>query len=336
MTMQAQMRQSRQATPARWQKAARRAVDEGIEVRQVNENGMWVANSGTQANVAYLLEIGQGVVRSCSCPAGQFGDPCCKHAARYYLDAGVLELDSDGPEDTPPAPAAVECRACNGCGQCWYRSGYALPCAVCKGTGYAPLVAQAAALVASAEAAEGRPAAVAEPDPLPFDAEPEADMEYVGRAGHIAGYDVLIAGDRLLVTHAASGCEWRHVVPNYGTALSQLAQEPGLRLGWARFPDEAEAIYLYDAEDGNFGYALNLSDPGLSEWGYAPFVDDEDGPACDACGGPLDDDAHTDDALQCVCAACLEASLWEAEKTLAAAIADAHEQAMWEREQLVA
>ena len=37
------------------------------------------------------------------------------------------------------------------------------------------------------------------------------------------------------------------------------------------FPDDAEVIYLYDAGDGGFGYAVNLTMPGCSEWGYAPF-----------------------------------------------------------------
>jgi integrase len=82
-------RKSRGASLERWQRAAHRAVDEGVTVRQVNSNGMWVANSGTQANVAYLLEIAQGIARSCSCPAGTYGDPVCKHAARYYLDMGL-------------------------------------------------------------------------------------------------------------------------------------------------------------------------------------------------------------------------------------------------------
>ena len=56
------------------------------------------------------LRVGvrNGVVVSCSCPAGQFGDPCCKHAARYYLDAGLLD-----PEPEPPAPAApIVCFRC--------------------------------------------------------------------------------------------------------------------------------------------------------------------------------------------------------------------------------
>jgi hypothetical protein len=94
-------RQARTAIPERWVRAAGRAISEGIEVRQVNANGMWVANSGTQPGICYLLDIAQGIVQSCSCPAGQFGDACCKHAARYYLDAGVL----DGPDDSDGASA---------------------------------------------------------------------------------------------------------------------------------------------------------------------------------------------------------------------------------------
>lgn len=94
------IRRPRQASPERWRKAAERAISEGIEVRQVNSTGMWVANSGSAANVAYVLEIVGGLVRSCSCPAGEFGDACCKHAARYYLDTGVLD----------PAPVCIRCQ----------------------------------------------------------------------------------------------------------------------------------------------------------------------------------------------------------------------------------
>src|SRR5919112_6440652 len=104
------VRRQRQATPERWQKAAERALAEGISVRQVNASGMWVATSGTHANVAYVLEITGTLVRSCSCPAGTFGDSRCKHAARFYLDAGLLELDE--PEPAGPAPATVVCFRC--------------------------------------------------------------------------------------------------------------------------------------------------------------------------------------------------------------------------------
>jgi hypothetical protein len=140
-------RPRRQASPERWQRAVERAVAEHIEVRQINSNGMWTASSGTDPKVAYVLEIVAGVVRSCSCPAGAYGDPCCKHAARYYLDAGLLD-----PEPEPPAPAVAQCFHCSGCGIQQYRGGYALPCPTCAGTGRAPLVAQAEALRAAAEA----------------------------------------------------------------------------------------------------------------------------------------------------------------------------------------
>lgn len=138
MAQQTQTRKPRQASPERWARAAQRAIDECIEVRQINANGMWTASSGSDPKLAYILEIVAGVVRSCSCPAGEFGDPCCKHAARYYLDAGILD-----PEPQPPAPAApVVCFRCRG--------GEA-GCPVCHGAGLAALAAQAAALVAAAE-----------------------------------------------------------------------------------------------------------------------------------------------------------------------------------------
>src|SRR5215210_2529206 len=104
-----QPRTNRAPSPERWQRAAERALAEGISVRQVNASGMWVASSGTHATVAYVLEITGSVVQSCSCPAGTFGDPCCKHAARYYLDAGLLELDPE-----PEPPATVVCFRCQG------------------------------------------------------------------------------------------------------------------------------------------------------------------------------------------------------------------------------
>jgi hypothetical protein len=44
-----------------------------------------------------------------------------------------------------------------------------------------------------------------------------------------------------------------------------------LRLGWRRFPDDAEVIHLFDKGDACFGYAFNLDWPDGSEWGYAPF-----------------------------------------------------------------
>jgi hypothetical protein len=140
MAQQMQTRRNRQASPERWQRAAQRAIAENIQVRQVNANGMWTASCGSDPKVAYLLEVVAGVVQSCSCPAGEFGDPCCKHAARYYLDAGLLDPE---PEGSPPAPAApVVCFRCRGS-----EAG----CPVCAGAGVAPLDAQAAALREAAD-----------------------------------------------------------------------------------------------------------------------------------------------------------------------------------------
>ena len=42
-------------------------------------------------------------------------------------------------------------------------------------------------------------------------------------------------------------------------------------MSWRGVPDGAEVLYLYDAGDGGFGDAVNLTAPDCSEWGYAPF-----------------------------------------------------------------
>jgi len=140
MAQQMQTRKPRQASPERWQRAAQRAIAEHIEVRQVNENGMWVSTSGSDPKLAYLLEVRSGVVQSCSCPAGEFGDPVCKHRAIFYHLIGVLDLD---PEPDPPAASARVV--------CFRRQGSGAACPVCAGTGLAALAAQAAALLTDAE-----------------------------------------------------------------------------------------------------------------------------------------------------------------------------------------
>ncbi len=86
------------ATPARWQAALRRAVAEGVQVRQLAGSGAWVATSGTDAVTAYVVSL-----RECECPAGEHGDPICKHRAALAHRLGRLDAD---PEPEPPAPAA--------------------------------------------------------------------------------------------------------------------------------------------------------------------------------------------------------------------------------------
>ncbi len=95
--MSPESRWIRPITPKRWQAAAQRAIDERVEVRQLNESGAWIASSGTDPVMCYLLEVRMGIVVRCTCPAGAHGDPCCKHAARFYLDRSLLEVISGEP-----------------------------------------------------------------------------------------------------------------------------------------------------------------------------------------------------------------------------------------------
>jgi hypothetical protein len=89
-TMAVTMMRRRAATPERWQAALRRALDEGVQVRQLAGSGMWVATSGSDLNIAY--EVSPFM---CECQAGQFGDPVCKHRARFWFDQGRLDLLDD-------------------------------------------------------------------------------------------------------------------------------------------------------------------------------------------------------------------------------------------------
>ena len=48
-----------------------------------------------------------------------------------------------------------------------------------------------------------------------------------------------------------------------------MAGAGDLRIGWGDTGD-FEILYLYDAGDGGFGYALNLACEWCSEWGTPP------------------------------------------------------------------
>ena len=130
--------QTRTSSPARWMKAAERAVAEGVQVRQLAGSGQWIANYGSDSSVAYEVEVTGNVAHGCGCLAGLNDDPVCKHRAAFYLLIGALTLP---PELDPPAPANLICFRCRGT-----EAG----CPVCSGIGIAPLESQAAALVAAA------------------------------------------------------------------------------------------------------------------------------------------------------------------------------------------
>lgn len=83
--------------------------------------------------------------------------------------------------------------------------------------------------------------------------------------GYIAGYDVLVTpNDTVIVTNDQGPVAKREVKGIF----KFVSKAKDYRLGWGRFPDDSECVYLYDKDDDNFGYGLNLSDEALSEWGY--------------------------------------------------------------------
>ena len=123
---------------ARWMKAAERAVHEDVQVRQLAGSGQWIACSGSDASVAYEVEITGRVAHGCGCLAGLNDDPVCKHRAAFYLLIGVITLT---PEPDPPALGVRGvCPDCNGCGVHYSRElerlGLLYPtCRDCGGSG---------------------------------------------------------------------------------------------------------------------------------------------------------------------------------------------------------
>ncbi len=85
--------------------------------------------------------------------------------------------------------------------------------------------------------------------------------------GEVAGYLVVVNGDTVVVSR-----DGKLVTRQSVTGLGKFVkQAKDLKLGWGRFEDEFEVVYLYDTGDEHFGYGVNLSDEWCSEWGYAPF-----------------------------------------------------------------
>lgn len=83
--MQSRVLTSGRATTADARANARqRAIDEGIEVRQVEGSSLWIASSGSDPHKAYVLNIVDGQAVTCSCPAGAWGG-WCKHRSAFEL-----------------------------------------------------------------------------------------------------------------------------------------------------------------------------------------------------------------------------------------------------------
>lgn len=87
------------------------------------------------------------------------------------------------------------------------------------------------------------------------------------RTGYVHGYTVVMTEDAIMVTGTYGNLLAYKKVQGFGEFISKAED---LRIDWGKLPDD-EVIYLYDKADDNFGYALNITDENLSEWGYAPY-----------------------------------------------------------------
>ncbi len=139
MVQSATTRPARRATHERWQATLRRALDEGIQVRQLAGSGAWIATSSSDTAAAYLVSA-----QGCECQASEYGDPVCKHRAAYWHAQGALDLEPEpvvASIETAPTPAT--CPSCGGNGfdpSCQghrIARGYLVrcPCPRCDGTG---------------------------------------------------------------------------------------------------------------------------------------------------------------------------------------------------------
>jgi 3-dehydroquinate synthase class II len=91
----------------------------------------------------------------------------------------------------------------------------------------------------------------------------------IGFSGETAGYEVIVTGNHVHVLRDGNIiASQQDTISNLGAFVGKAKE---LRLGWGRFEDGMEVIYIYDKGDDFFGYALNLHFPDFSEWGYAPF-----------------------------------------------------------------
>jgi hypothetical protein len=99
---------------------------------------------------------------------------------------------------------------------------------------------------------------------------------------------IIAEGRYLVVAHAdtlsvattdeaeAAGTEPVALAESVPGLAAFVARATDLRIGYATTAD-FEIAYVYDRADGGFGYALNITAPDCSEWGYAPL-------ACPVCG----------------------------------------------------
>lgn len=84
---------------ARWMRAYFRALDAGIDAMEIGGGSGYAVESATSSSVVYLVDAA-GI--TCTCQAGQAGDPVCLHRAVVRFFGGNL------PGYDGPAGAGVE------------------------------------------------------------------------------------------------------------------------------------------------------------------------------------------------------------------------------------
>ena len=119
----------RPESPARWAAALRRAMEAGVDLLEIGGSEMVAVESARHPGVVYLVSR-DGT--SCSCRAGEWGDPVCLHRALVLWLTG--RMDADG---RPPRPEC--CPECSGTGRRQYWTGEGglsafvdLPCPRCR------------------------------------------------------------------------------------------------------------------------------------------------------------------------------------------------------------
>jgi hypothetical protein len=77
---------NRADTPQRWQKALERALQGGLQLRQLMGSGAWIVTSEFDDEAAYMV-----TEFDCECFAAEYGDPVCKHRAMLRHRLGHLQ-----------------------------------------------------------------------------------------------------------------------------------------------------------------------------------------------------------------------------------------------------
>jgi hypothetical protein len=90
----------------------------------------------------------------------------------------------------------------------------------------------------------------------------------LGLVATIAGYEILIVGDTVVVSQTDDD---RIVTTQRVAGLAQFVRAAReLRVTLAAFP-AFEVVYIVDLAQQSYGYAVNVQVPAFSEWGYAPL-----------------------------------------------------------------